>query len=126
MADLGSDYIDGVQAGLRPVLIVSSNLGNATSYSVIVVPMTTQEKKAISVNVSWFDKADNINNTLLCSQIRCLNTRQLQSYMYTLTNDTLQRVEDAIYIALDLPRTFKNSIVSRENNTENDIKPCDK
>lgn len=52
LADLGRT-LDSEQSGIRPVLIVSNNIGNRNSSIVTIVPLTTKNKcLPVHVNIS--------------------------------------------------------------------------
>lgn len=125
LANLPDNFEEGVQGGTRHILIISNNQGNATSPSVIAVPLTSKYKKQLSVNVYWFDTENNKGNTALCSQLRPINKNRLIEYKYTLSDEYMEKVENAIKLSLDIrKREALNSAILNtpiENNTVENI-----
>lgn len=83
------DFGEGVgseQEKTRPALIVSNNLNNAYSDTIIVCPITSQNKKKEfpthftldNIKYPFFTKD---NNTVLCEQIRCVSRQRLGQYL---------------------------------------------
>lgn len=78
------DFGEGVgseQESVRPALIVSNNLNNAYSDTIIVCPITSQKKKELPTHYILtkqdypFFKRD--ISTVLCEQIRCVSRERL-------------------------------------------------
>lgn len=57
-------YVKHVNAGNRPVLIVSNDKCNQNSPVVTVVPLTSENKKSMPTHVITY--LGNIRNTILC------------------------------------------------------------
>lgn len=93
---------EGVQAGTRPALIISSDSGNSTAASVIVAFITSNIDRAkYSINVG-FTNADGAENVILCNQIRTIHKKNLVRFMGFVTPKVLDRVDKAIKISLNL------------------------
>jgi mRNA interferase MazF len=72
-----------IQGGLRPCLVVSNNKNNYYSNVVIVVPITSQNKKSyLPMHYMLYKKDYDFfhrkENTVLTEQIRCVNTDMLK------------------------------------------------
>ncbi len=52
MADLARDPLSK-KSGIRPVVVVQNDAGNASSTEVIVVIVTSRHKKELPTHVSW-------------------------------------------------------------------------
>lgn len=89
----------GVQGGPRPVLIISSDDGNTTSESVLVA-LITSKQSTFRVNVPVV--LDQNVDTILCNQVHTVSKRNLDRYMYTLSNSKMLEVEQAILQAFGI------------------------
>ena len=88
-----SKYHNSVQAGKRPVLIISSDEGNATNTTVICLKLTSKIKTK-SINVSIENECGE-TNTVLCNQIATISKSDLISYRYTIKEDKMAEIEHA-------------------------------
>lgn len=93
--------IDGnLQTQNRPHLIIGNNVGNRNSPILIVIPFTTEIKKEMPTHVKL--DINGINNTLLCEQIKTVNNTELTNYIFTLDEESMNKVEEAILISLGM------------------------
>lgn len=93
--------ISSVQQGNRPAVIFSSDFGNRTNSTVIVLKITScSEKGSKSVNVHYLDESGK-SNVVLCNQITTVDKSDLLEYMYTLSDETMRKVETAHQLATD-------------------------
>lgn len=92
------------QGGIRPCLIIQNNAGNLHSATVIIAPMTTQNKANIPthVAVSPEDYCLNINTTILLEQLRTIDKSRLGDFVGRLSEGTMQKVDEALNISLAL------------------------
>lgn len=91
------------QGGTRPVLIVQNNLGNQTSPTVIVVPLTSQRKKLSQrthVSIEPPEGGLAHPSLILCEQVRTLEKTRLTRFLGALSPDALRRVDAALAAAL--------------------------
>lgn len=96
--------IGSEQGGIRPCLIIQNDIGNAHSSSVIVATMTTQKKKDLPTHiaVSSEDYCLDINTKILLEQLRTIDKSRLSSFVGRLSDSTMQKVDEALYISLAL------------------------
>lgn len=95
------EIVGSVMSNNRPYLIISNNIGNRCSPTVIVIPCTTAEnKKPLPTHVEC--EINGVKNTLLCEQIKTVNNTDLLSYMFTLDDSIMNKVEDSIKVALGI------------------------
>lgn len=93
------------QSGERPSLIISNDLGNVNSDTIIVLPITSKKKKDLPIhyilykNVYPFFKDE--ENTVLTEQIRCVSKKKLHKKMGQIS------VEDFNNIVMILNVNFK-------------------
>lgn len=107
-------YQDGhVQGGIRPVLIIQNDVGNKYSPTVIVVPLTTREKKALPTHVNIFAKT---NSTCLCEQQTTIDKSRLKSYVTTASESEMRKVDVALAISVGLSKVTD---FFKDNNSSN-------
>ena len=95
------------QGGVRPVLIVQNDLGNQSSPTVIVVPLTSRRKRPrqpTHVLVEPPEGGLTQPSQVLCEQVRTLEKTRLQSCLGEVSPETLARVEEALAKALGTAR----------------------
>lgn len=90
-----------IQEGSRPVLIISSDDGNATSPLVTTIPITSENKPDILINVRIYNESGE-RNTVLCNQICPTNKEDLISYQYTVSHKDMIRIDKGIMLSLGL------------------------
>ena len=92
------------QGGIRPCLIIQNDIGNVHSSNVIVATMTTQKKKDLPTHiaVSPEDYCLDINTTILLEQIRTIDKSRISSFVGRLSDNTMQKVDEALHISLAL------------------------
>lgn len=89
-----------LQNSNRPCLIVGNNKGNKYSPILLIVTCTTEDKKYMPTHVKF--EMYGKENTLLCEQIRTINTNELGDYVYTLDEETMKEVDECLKVALGL------------------------
>jgi len=93
------------QGGVRPVLVVQNDIGNQYSPTTIVLAITSQINKAkLPTHVEL--KADlyglERDSVILTEQIRTIDKTRLKQRIAVLNEETMQKVEQAMLISLDL------------------------
>ena len=103
-ADL-NPVVGSEQGGLRPVLILQNDIGNKYSPTVIVAAITSQLTKAKIPTHIMLD-ANNFglpkDSVVLLEQIRTLDKQRLKEHISTLSEELMQRVNEAILISLGI------------------------
>lgn len=96
--------IGSEQGGIRPVVIIQNDTGNYHSPTVIVAIMTTQKKADIPTHiaVSEEDYCLSQDTTILLEQLRTIDKRRLQNFIGRLSENTMNRVDEALHISLAL------------------------
>lgn len=107
-ADL-SPVIGSEQGGFRPCVIIQNDTGNKHSPTVIVATMTTQNKNVLPthVAVSSEDYCFDIKTTILLEQIRTIDKRRFRDFIGKLSDNTMQKVDEALHISLALNKKKK-------------------
>lgn len=98
---------DSVQGGDRPVIVISSDVGNATSPVVTVVPVSSQVGKDLSINVK-FKTDKGADNIALCNQIFTTSTSNLQGYKYIIDGSDMNKIESGILESLGMSKYIHN------------------
>lgn len=93
------------QAGIRPVIIVQHNNIDRFSRTVVVIPLTTNLRRAkipgtmiIPVGEGGLTQ----ESVALCYQIVVIDKERLKQHLGTLSSDYLRQLGDAIRYTLDL------------------------
>ena len=100
--------VDGIQNGQRPCVIVSNTMNNIYSSVVTIVPITSQIKNNLPVHVEIpAIKEPAGTNIILCEQITTVSKTQLEDFYGVLDNKTMQKVDMALSIQLNLVELVK-------------------
>lgn len=93
------------QSGERPSLIISNDLGNINSDTIIVLPITSKKKKDLPIHYILYKDIypffKDEENTVLTEQIRCVSKKKLHKKMGQIS------VEDFNNIVMILNVNFK-------------------
>lgn len=93
------------QGGRRPAVVVSNDIANRNSPVVTVVPITSKVySKQYPQNVPLAAGVLQREGTALCAQVRTVARDRLTSYIGDLTPDELDQVNEALRVALGLPK----------------------
>ena len=101
------DAIDSEQGGTRPVLIISNDIGNKHSPTVIIAPITsrihTKAKLPTHTLIKDFDGLDK-NSIILFEQIRAIDKQRLREYLGTLDRRFIHCADKALAISIGLAK----------------------
>lgn len=94
-------YAPSVQAGRRPVIIVSNDVGNVFSQNVTVVPCTTNTNKRDSqpTHVTTRIMKD-IDTVILCENVMTIDKSCLDSFIGVLDERTMKEITECLGVAL--------------------------
>lgn len=108
LVDLGSDNMDCEQQGIRPVVILSNNIGNQRGSIVVIAPLTTRSKD-LPIHVQVGKECGLKKNSYIMSEhIRSLSKRRFFTksirpvLIGTLTDCKIKAVDAAIKLELAL------------------------
>lgn len=97
--------IGSEQGGTRPVLIISNDIGNTHSPTVIIVPITsrvhTKAKLPTHTEVDSFEGLDK-NSLILAEQIRTIDKRRLENYIGRLPKSIMPKLNHSLAVSIDL------------------------
>ena len=93
------------QGGTRPVLIISNDIGNRHSPTVIVAAITsrvhTKAKLPTHTAVNDFEGLDK-DSIILLEQIRTIDKQRLKQHMGMMPENIMARVDKALAISISL------------------------
>ena len=95
--------IGSEQGGRRPVLIISNDVGNKHSPTVIVAPITSRINTKAKLPTHYFINTENglqAPSIILLEQIRTIDKKRLDSYIGHLSQKNIDGVNEAILISL--------------------------
>lgn len=91
------------QGGTRPVLVLQNDTGNFHSPTLIVTPLTTQEKKNLPTHYRLgHTKGLNEPSVVLLEQIKTIDKCRISRYLGKLTEEQMLAVEQAVQISLGI------------------------
>lgn len=97
--------IGSEQGGTRPVLIISNDIGNRYSPTVIIAAITsrvhTKAKLPTHTAVRDFEGLSK-DSVILLEQIRTIDKKRLQEYIGMLSESEMARVDKALAISVSL------------------------
>lgn len=93
------------QSGLRPAVVISNDVGNTHSPTVIIAYLTTKKKTNLPVHFD-IDSSPR-HSTVLCEQIASVSKARLKDYKGTLNEDELKRLDRSLAISLDIKNAIK-------------------
>jgi mRNA interferase MazF len=104
-ADL-NPVIGSEQGGVRPVLIVSNDMGNRHSPTVIVAAITGKAMKTTLPTHHELGATNGLDreSIVLLEQIRTIDKRRLEDYVGTLEQEEMKGVDHALAISVGLNR----------------------
>lgn len=99
-ADL-NPTIGSEQGGIRPVLVVQNNIGNMHSPTLVVLPISSAKKRPLPVHTRVDDsELLTTGSIVLGEQIRTIDKCRLKSYVGSLDNEAMKRINQIIKISL--------------------------
>ena len=91
------------QGGLRPVVIISNDIGNKHAPTVTVAPITSRTtKKPLPTHIAFCGCGLSKDSVMLMEQIRTIDKGRLKQKMGCLANEKWEVVNEAIKISLGL------------------------
>ena len=103
-ADL-NPVVGSEQGGTRPVLVISNDIGNKHSPTVIVAPITsrinTKAKLPTHTLINNFEGLDK-NSIILLEQVRTIDKKRLKEKMGTVDENSMNEINNAISISFGL------------------------
>ena len=94
-ADL-PDQKGSEQNGLRPVVIIQNNLGNKYGRTLIVAPITSQDKKDLPVHSEIYNNSLEKDSTILLEQVTTIDKNKVKEFVGHLTRNELKKLNIAL------------------------------
>ncbi len=109
MADL-NPVLGSEQGGLRPVLIIQNDIGNAYSPTVIVSAITSSmTKKRLPTHVELLTELPK-ESVVLLEQIRTLDKRRLQYKVGNVSKEKMREIDRAILVSMGCEKAIFKDI----------------
>jgi mRNA interferase MazF len=103
--DMNHNVINGshLQGGQRPCVIISNNANNKFSPIVNIIPLTSRTKNNLPVHVNiGMECGLKSESIALIEQQQCIDKSKLMFQVGKCTNETLQRIEKAMFIQYNM------------------------
>lgn len=97
--------IGSEQKGGRPVLIISNDMGNYYSRTVIAAVITSSIESKSNLPTHFFIKTQQRlmrDSIVLLEQIKTIDKIRLSNYLGTLDNETMVKINDALAVSVGL------------------------
>lgn len=109
----GKKYIDSLEYGNRPWLVVSCDEINRKNRLCTVVPLSSSlsnydDNSPNKVHIYFMGR----NTTILCEQIRTINSIELQEYANTLSDEVMDMVDKGIRYSLGVKESIEDIMSS--------------
>lgn len=95
-----------VQKGRRPCVIVSNDVANYHSNTVVVLPCTTAIKNDIPTHVHFKNVENGLVNVVMAEQIVTIDKRQIGEYVGMLDETTMSEINTAMMLELGINDSF--------------------
>lgn len=95
--------IGSEQGGNRPVVVVSNNIGNSHSPTIMVAPITSSDnnKNDLPTHVEIKEKLKN-DSIILTEQIRSIDKTRLKEFKGRVNRKTELKIDEALIIAFGI------------------------
>ena len=101
-ADL-SPVVGSEQGGVRPVVVVQNDKGNKYSKTIIIAPISKKmSKPPIPTHVIFSDSSLSYVSMILCEQLRTIDKKRLGQWICTLDDKTVDKIDQAIRVSLNI------------------------
>ncbi|MBO3338501.1 type II toxin-antitoxin system PemK/MazF family toxin [Clostridium perfringens] len=84
------------QSGVRPVVIIQNNLGNKYGRTLIVAPITSQDKKDLPVHSEIYNNSLEKDSTILLEQVTTIDKNKVKEFVGHLTRNELKKLNIAL------------------------------
>ena len=93
------------QGGVRPVLIVQNNIGNANSPTTQIVPLTSSKNASLPTHVKISRSCGLACESIaLCEQLRTIDRSRLDSYVGRISAEEQAAVDEALLVSMELKK----------------------
>lgn len=104
-----SGTVGSEQDGVRPVLIIQNDVGNRNSPTTIIAPLTSKSSKSALPTHTTLDRQYGLaeKSFVLLEQVRTIDRCRLRSYIGTVDDKEMKRVDDCIRISFGIGGDFR-------------------
>lgn len=101
------------QGGYRPVLVIQNNTGNRFSPTVIVAAITSRSKHKLPTHVMLPTEIEGLerDSVVLLEQIRTIDKKRLDSYVGTLDNEFMKKIDKALNSSMAIRKRDKSVLM---------------
>jgi mRNA interferase MazF len=105
-ADLTDNSLGSEQSGYRPVLVVQNDRGNRNSPTTVVAAITGKPKKTKLPTHYMLPalRGLSVPSVVLLEQIHTIDKRRLQTYLGTLDEFVMMRIDRALAVSLGISK----------------------
>lgn len=97
------------QGGIRPVVIIQNDIGNAHSTTTIAAITTNDRHSRMPTHVSLHSNSEPLRDSVaMLEQLRTIEKSRLISYIGTLSEKTMKKIDDAFMISIGVKKVHKN------------------
>lgn len=96
-----SPVVGSEQGGYRPCVIIQNDVGNRYSPTIIVAACTTSKTKS-RVPTHFFTKVNNIDNVVLCEQLRTIDKSRVKNYVGEIPENEREIFDKKLMVSLGL------------------------
>ncbi len=103
-ADL-SPVVGSEQGGVRPVLVISNDLGNYFSPTVIAAAVTAKMEKSslpTHIDIEKTEQGLDKDSVILLEQIRTIDKTRIKEKVCTLEEETMEKANEALKISIGI------------------------
>lgn len=102
--NLGTERNGSIQNGIRPCVVVGNDIGNKYSPIILVVPITTRQKKSLPthLDVNEGDGGLLFNSTILFEQVMTISKEQIVSQKYGSLSNKANEINQKLLISFGI------------------------
>ena len=96
------------QGGTRPVVIIQNDIGNTHSTTTIAAITTNDRHSRMPTHVSLKSDSEPLRDSVaMLEQLRTLDKSRLITYIGTLSEETMKKIDDAFLISIGVTELHK-------------------
>ena len=90
------------QGGIRPVVVVQNDIGNKYSTTIIVAPITGQNKVNLPTHTKLYSTGLTKESTALMEQIRTIGKCRIIKYVGETSEEEMNEITEALRVSIDV------------------------
>ena len=104
-ADL-NPVIGSEQGGVRPVLVIQNDVGNACSSTLIVTAITSKLHKLDIPTHIIINSGLDVDSVVLLEQIRTIDRARIKKYITRVDDETMKKIDEGLLISVGLDEKY--------------------